>query len=33
MARVVHFEFNADDPERAGRFYGDVFGWRIEKRA
>ena len=31
MPRVVHFEFNADDPEHAARFYGDVFGWRIEK--
>jgi predicted enzyme related to lactoylglutathione lyase len=33
MARVVHFEFNAEDPERAVRFYSDVFGWRIQKWA
>jgi uncharacterized protein len=31
MPRVVHFEFNADDPERAVRFYSDVFGWEIQK--
>ena len=27
MARVVHFEITADDPERAADFYGKVFGW------
>jgi uncharacterized protein len=31
MPRVVHFEFPADDPERASRFYGDVFGWKFQK--
>ncbi len=31
MARVVHFEIASDDPERAVRFYSDVFGWFIEK--
>lgn len=31
MPRVVHFEFAAKDPERAAKFYGDVFGWKIEK--
>jgi uncharacterized protein len=25
--RVVHFEIQADDQERAMKFYGDVFGW------
>jgi predicted enzyme related to lactoylglutathione lyase len=30
-ARVVHFEFNADDPERAVGFWRDVFGWEIQK--
>jgi predicted enzyme related to lactoylglutathione lyase len=30
-ARVVHFEFNADDPERAVAFWRDVFGWQIQK--
>lgn len=27
MPRVVHFEIAADDPDRATKFYGDVFGW------
>jgi uncharacterized protein len=27
MPRVVHFEFAADNPERAAKFYRDVFGW------
>jgi catechol 2,3-dioxygenase-like lactoylglutathione lyase family enzyme len=31
MPRVVHFEISVDDPERAIRFYSDVFGWKIEK--
>lgn len=31
MPRVVHFELPADDPERAVRFYSDVFGWHIQK--
>lgn len=31
MPRVVHFEISADDPARASRFYGSVFGWNIEK--
>ncbi len=31
MARVVHFEIHADDPGRAERFYGDVFGWTITR--
>ena len=31
MARVVHFEVHAADPERAMRFYGDVFSWRFTK--
>lgn len=31
MPRVVHFEINADDPERAAAFYGKVFGWQIKK--
>lgn len=28
---VVHFEIPADNPERLGRFYTDLFGWRVEK--
>ena len=31
MSRVVHFEILADDPERAVKFYLDVFKWKIEK--
>jgi predicted enzyme related to lactoylglutathione lyase len=31
MPRVVHFEIHADDPERAGRFYGNVFGWEATR--
>lgn len=31
MPRVVHFEFGAEDPERASRFYSDVFGWKVQK--
>lgn len=26
---VVHFNIEADDPERAKRFYEEVFGWRF----
>ena len=29
MPRPVHFEFQADDPERAVTFYSDVFGWEF----
>jgi predicted enzyme related to lactoylglutathione lyase len=29
MPRVVHFEIPADDPERAAKFYGKVFDWKI----
>ena len=31
MGRVVYFEITAEDPERAVRFYSDVFGWFVEK--
>ncbi|HEV3383622.1 MAG TPA: VOC family protein [Gemmata sp.] len=31
MPRVVHFEIHADDPERASRFYNELFGWTITK--
>jgi uncharacterized protein len=30
MNRVVHFEINADNVERAAKFYRAVFGWKIE---
>ena len=31
MSRVVHFELGVDQPERASKFYSDVFGWNINK--
>lgn len=31
MNRVIHFEINADDPNRASEFYSAVFGWKIAK--
>ncbi|MCZ7629673.1 MAG: VOC family protein [Microthrixaceae bacterium] len=30
MARVVHFEIQADDVERAKAFYAAAFGWSFE---
>lgn len=27
--KVVHFEIPADDGDRAQRFYGETFGWRM----
>ncbi|MDO8735834.1 MAG: VOC family protein [Thermoleophilia bacterium] len=29
MPRVIHFEINADEPERAAEFYRSAFGWEI----
>ncbi|MFA4902351.1 MAG: VOC family protein [Desulfobaccales bacterium] len=31
MFKVVHFEIPADDVGRAQKFYGELFGWKIEK--
>ena len=31
MSRVVHFDVEADDPERAMTFYRTVFGWEFEQ--
>jgi predicted enzyme related to lactoylglutathione lyase len=31
MSRVTHFELPADNPDRAIRFYSDVFGWNFQK--
>jgi predicted enzyme related to lactoylglutathione lyase len=31
MNRVVHFEIQADNPERAAAFYTSIFGWTITK--
>lgn len=30
MSRVVHFEIQADDVERAKAFYASVFGWSFQ---
>jgi uncharacterized protein len=30
MARVIHFEIHAADPDRAERFYSGVFGWNAQ---
>jgi uncharacterized protein len=27
---IVHIEFSAADPKAAGKFYGELFGWKIE---
>ena len=29
--RVIHFEIQADDIERAKKFYEGALGWKIEK--
>lgn len=29
--RVIHFEIQADDVQRASKFYRDVFGWEINQ--
>ena len=31
MNRVVHFEIQAENIDRAIKFYGDVFGWQFPK--
>lgn len=31
MPRVIHFEIHADQPERALKFYSDIFGWEFHK--
>ena len=31
MPRVIHFEIVADNPERAMKFYKEVFGWKFNK--
>jgi len=30
MGRVLHFEIHAADPDRAERFYVEVFGWTVQ---
>lgn len=31
MARVIHFEICANDPQRAVSFYQQAFGWKINE--
>jgi len=31
MPTIVHFEIPSDDIERSKKFYGELFGWAIEK--
>ncbi len=31
MNRPTHFEIPVDDPDRAEKFYGDVFGWTFQR--
>jgi uncharacterized protein len=31
MPRPIHFDLTADEPERAIKFYKDVFGWKFKK--
>ncbi len=32
MSSIVWFEIPADNVERAKKFYGDLFGWKIERQ-
>jgi predicted enzyme related to lactoylglutathione lyase len=27
---IVHIEIAAQDPEKSGKFYSDLFGWKVE---
>ena len=31
MPRPIHFDITADNPERAIKFYKNVFGWKFQK--
>ena len=31
MARLVHFDMQADDPEHAIQFYEGVLGWKFQQ--
>lgn len=31
MPRPIHFDLTAEEPERAIKFYQDVFGWKFQK--
>jgi len=30
MATIIHFDISAEKPDRAKKFYEDLFGWKIE---
>ncbi len=32
MNRVVHFEIEASDPQRAKKFYKEAFGWQMNQQ-
>lgn len=29
--RIVHFEIHSENPEKAAKFYSDIFGWDIKE--
>ena len=31
MPRITHFDIPSDNPERAQKFYQDIFGWKFDK--
>lgn len=31
MGKAIHFDIPATDPEKSGKFYGKVFGWKLNK--
>jgi len=31
MSRVIHFEIHAENPERAIKFYTNIFGWKFDR--
>lgn len=31
MPRVIHFEIGVDNPQRAIKFYTEVFGWKVNQ--
>jgi predicted enzyme related to lactoylglutathione lyase len=31
LPKIVHFEINSDEPDKAVKFYEEVFGWKIKK--
>ena len=33
MPRVAHFEIHAEHPAKAGEYYGELFGWKMQHMA